>query len=80
MGRKSRTGRDYMPTIHTTEGSTKAAVVYDKRRSSLYLKMNRIKRVLVKLSNEPDPFQKHVTFNPAEGTGGFKQIRNGWMR
>jgi hypothetical protein len=37
------------------------------------------KRVL-NLNCEPDPFQKKCVFRPAEETGGFKPLGNGFVR
>ena len=37
------------------------------------------KRVL-NLDNRPDPFQKKCVFRPAEETGGFKPLGNGFVR
>ncbi len=43
-------------------------------------KKYRAKKRVLNLDNRPDPFQKQGVFRPAEETGGFKALGNGFVR
>ena len=52
----------------------------DKVKSRMYLRMIRAHRPVMKLNDEPDPYQKTMQFAPADKTGGWNACNNGFRR
>ena len=52
----------------------------DKVKSRMYLRMIRAHLPVMKLNDEPDPFQKNIPFAPADKTGGWISCNNGFRR
>jgi hypothetical protein len=61
-------------------GFEKSVTQSDKAKSRMYLRMIRAHRPVMKLNDEPDPFQKIMPFEPADKTGGWISCNNGFRR